>query len=195
MAHLFTGKNLTGSTIGIAYLNVLCGNNAYGLSQSKYTGNFTNRTGLTAHELGHNWNANHCDGQASCRIMCSGLGGCGPVTTFGFSATQSITEKANNVSCLDLAPPPNPPVLNSLSSNTFEVLSNSFIVVNGNTLEDITGVTIGDQTLDPLLDYDVLSDSQVRLYPPHSARPPSRSTTCSAPATRWTSITWRPTPR
>jgi len=60
-AHLFTGKNLDGSTIGLAYVGVVCSNNfAYGLSEANFSTNFASITDLVAHELGHNWNAGHC---------------------------------------------------------------------------------------------------------------------------------------
>lgn len=61
IAHLFTGRNLNGSTIGIAFQpGMECpldptGGIAYGLSQH-IDGN---RAGLTAHEIGHNLNASH----------------------------------------------------------------------------------------------------------------------------------------
>jgi hypothetical protein len=59
VAHLFTGKN-TGSTIGIAWLGVVCyTNSAYSLVQSDCCGSFGCTTDLSAHELGHNWNAEH----------------------------------------------------------------------------------------------------------------------------------------
>jgi len=61
MAHLFTGKQIDGSVIGIAWLGVVCNSSyGYGLSQSDFNGNFASATDLTAHELGHNWAANHC---------------------------------------------------------------------------------------------------------------------------------------
>ena len=61
VAHLFTGKTLAGNTIGIAYLGVVCNIPwAYGLSRSDFSTNFACVTDLTAHELGHNWNAPHC---------------------------------------------------------------------------------------------------------------------------------------
>ncbi|MHC4908742.1 MAG: M12 family metallo-peptidase [Planctomycetota bacterium] len=61
VAHLFTGRELNGGTIGIAFLGVICiTSNAYGLAQSDYTGNFNASTNLSAHELGHNWAADHC---------------------------------------------------------------------------------------------------------------------------------------
>jgi hypothetical protein len=65
IAHLFTGKDLDGSTIGIASFGSACRTPAfaYGLSQRFpfEAGNpITARTGiLTAHEIGHNFAASH----------------------------------------------------------------------------------------------------------------------------------------
>ena len=99
ITHLMTGKNIDGSVIGIASLSVVC-KSGYGLSQSKFTGNFTSRVGLTAHELGHNWGSGHCSG-SGCFIMCPSLGGCGPVTLFGNFAITSINAYKATVNCLE----------------------------------------------------------------------------------------------
>ncbi|MFM9996425.1 MAG: M12 family metallo-peptidase [Phycisphaerales bacterium] len=113
LAHLFTGRNLDGSTIGIAYLNGVCNTNAFGLSQSRWTANTAFRVGLTAHETGHNFSAPHCDSVCSpCEIMCSGLGGCsGIVTSFSTCDIASITSYAATRPCLTPPPPPPPPAL------------------------------------------------------------------------------------
>ncbi len=109
VAHLMTGKNLNGGVIGVAYLGVICNiGSAYGLSESRYTSNYNNRVALTAHEVGHNWNAPHCCGScsgcSSCRIMCPCLGGCsGIVTSFGTSEINSIVSFRNTRNCLDEA--------------------------------------------------------------------------------------------
>ena len=67
VVHLMTGRNLNGSVIGIAFLAGVCvEDDHFGLSQSKYTSNFAKRIALTSHELGHNWNASHCNGQSDC---------------------------------------------------------------------------------------------------------------------------------
>ena len=58
IAHLFTGRNLDGGVIGIAWLNSVCTDSAYGLSQS--VSNYSCATDLTAHEMGHLWGAFHC---------------------------------------------------------------------------------------------------------------------------------------
>ncbi|MFO0856466.1 MAG: M12 family metallo-peptidase [Phycisphaerales bacterium] len=59
--HLFTSRP-TGGTIGLAYVGVICDTNgfAYGVSQVSWSGTFGCQTDLVAHEIGHNWSANHC---------------------------------------------------------------------------------------------------------------------------------------
>ncbi|NNF41784.1 MAG: hypothetical protein HKO59_17940 [Phycisphaerales bacterium] len=60
-AHLFTGKDLDGNTIGIAYdTGRICTTGAYCLAQSDHAGGFACSTDITAHELGHLWGAGHC---------------------------------------------------------------------------------------------------------------------------------------
>ncbi|MHC4908173.1 MAG: M12 family metallo-peptidase [Planctomycetota bacterium] len=61
VAQLFTGRELSGGTIGIAWLNAVCSSYGYGLVQSDFNNNYSCATDLSAHELGHNWGANHCD--------------------------------------------------------------------------------------------------------------------------------------
>jgi len=107
VAHLWTGKNLQGGVIGIAFLNGVCSTfQGYGLSE-RFTSNSLLLNCLMAHELGHNWSANHCDGTQGCAIMCSGINGCGNgCTTFGTFATNSITNFASFANCLDDGVPP-----------------------------------------------------------------------------------------
>ena len=65
LAHLFTGKNIDGSTVGIASFPAACRipNSAYGLSQRfpfQAGSPLTSMTvALTAHEIGHNFGAVH----------------------------------------------------------------------------------------------------------------------------------------
>ncbi len=127
IAHLFTGKELIGSTIGIAFVGVVCnvvanspdcgssGNVAYGLSQSRFSQVFTTRVALTAHELGHNWGANHCSG-SGCNIMCPVID-CPPnppcscnMQAFAAGSAGIIRNYRNTRTCLlDKAPPLNLP--------------------------------------------------------------------------------------
>ncbi len=66
VAQLFTGKNMNGSTIGIAWLQGIC-SRVYGYSVVESNcdfgcSTFACKTDLSAHELGHNWAADHCGG-------------------------------------------------------------------------------------------------------------------------------------
>lgn len=95
VAHLFTGKNLDGGTIGIAWLNAVCTSFAYGVVESDFNNNFGCATDLSAHELGHNWGGNHC----SCTnftmnpfITCA--------NSFNNFSINEITNYANSVNCL-----------------------------------------------------------------------------------------------
>jgi hypothetical protein len=104
-AHLFTGQP-TGGTIGLAYVNAMCGSFAYGVSQARFSTNFNGRVGVVAHELGHNMSANHCDGDSDCFIMCSGIGGCSnSVTRFGTRETNAIRGRSQTLSCLTSSAP------------------------------------------------------------------------------------------
>ena len=59
LVHLFTGRDLNGPTIGIAFVGAVCDNDTrYGLSQ--HVTPLSQMTDLVAHELGHNWNQQHC---------------------------------------------------------------------------------------------------------------------------------------
>jgi hypothetical protein len=106
--HLMTGRNLDGGVIGIAYLDSICHSPSglgYGLSQSRYSLNLDARASLTAHELGHNWNACHCDEAGCisnpCLIMCSGAAGCpSNSTAFGPGAISQIVSTKNSSGCL-----------------------------------------------------------------------------------------------
>ena len=74
MTHLMVGE--TSGYIGYATIAVVCDrSSAYGLSRST-SSVFANRVGLTAHELGHNWGASHCNSLEDCWIMCSTINGC-----------------------------------------------------------------------------------------------------------------------
>ncbi len=121
-AHLMTGKTIQGNTIGLAWVGVICNvvrggggncpqnaNVAYGFSQSRFSNNFAQRVALTAHEVGHNWSACHCNQSActgggvdpDCNIMCSNIGGCtGNVTSFGSRSRTAIVAHRKGRDCL-----------------------------------------------------------------------------------------------
>ncbi|MBW8040497.1 MAG: hypothetical protein FVQ85_10895 [Planctomycetes bacterium] len=161
IAHLMTGKNLDGNIIGVAWLSVICGSSyGYGLSESRYTSNFSNRVALTAHEVGHNWSAGHCNGDSDCSIMCSGLGGCsGNVSGFGSRAISKIISHRDSRTCLTSGPgygspvPPKANLDNAVIGNNevlvIDVLANDYdgncdiLVINGfQTVSNIGGTVV-----------------------------------------------------
>lgn len=99
VAHLFTGEGTFSGTIGLAYVGAICETFGYGVSLA-YSANLATNTGLVAHEIGHNWNAGHCDAAPPCNIMCSGIGGCGPITSFSAGEIATIVAFKNTRTCL-----------------------------------------------------------------------------------------------
>ena len=95
-ATLFTGRNLDGSVIGIAYLGVICTSSGYNVCQN--LSSFSCATDLSAHECGHNWNADHCS--------CSGFTMNPSLTCANnFNKTETtpdIFNHRNSRNCLDL---------------------------------------------------------------------------------------------
>lgn len=68
---LWTNRNFSGSTVGIAYLGGLCNTLKYHCLQD-YTSNSTSLRNMTAHEIGHNFTAAHdnCPSGGPEYIMC-----------------------------------------------------------------------------------------------------------------------------
>ena len=98
LVHLFTGRELAGTTVGIAFVGVTCNNQAnFGLSQIMSGGFLAFQTDLVAHELGHNWNAVHCD--CPNNTMNPNLTG---ANTFSGPTRNDIIAFRNSVDCLDL---------------------------------------------------------------------------------------------
>ncbi len=106
IAHLMTGKNINGGVIGIAFLSVICSQTqGYGLSQTTFTGSMNFRAALTAHELGHNWSARHCNGINPCNIMCASINGCngiGNPIRFAPVSISRIAQFRNLRGCLNI---------------------------------------------------------------------------------------------
>jgi uncharacterized repeat protein (TIGR01451 family) len=108
LAHLFTGRDLEGNTVGIAYIGVLC-SKSYGVGLSQTNGIGTAGALTIAHELGHNFGAPHDgDTASSCSttpqtfIMSPVLNGS---TDFSSCSLQQMATNISNAACLsDLTP-------------------------------------------------------------------------------------------
>ena len=136
LAHLFTGKNLDGGVIGIAQVGVVCSlSNAYGLVQSDFTASFACKSDLSAHEIGHNWNASHCTCPSSTMnpsITCA--------NTFlgsGSSSVSQIDGFRDGRACLSAG---GIPPANDLCENATVVTTSTTIFAN-NTGANADGAT------------------------------------------------------
>ena len=102
--HLWTGKNL-GGPAGVAWQGVVCfsANFSYGLSDLENLTPF--RVGIPAHEIGHNFNATHCDAQTGCdnSIMVATQTQANTQTFCPFSVNEMTTFVTANSGCLSLA--------------------------------------------------------------------------------------------
>ena len=132
LVHLWTGRNLDGSTAGVAYRGVVCKYRAtsYGLSQ-RDTGNIF-RVGTPTHEIGHNFGASHpdtatppatgCDNS----IMSSSVGSSTQLSFCTFSRDEISTHLSTYSACL-VAPASSLPdlVVTSLTAPTSAIVGGS----------------------------------------------------------------------
>ncbi|MFK7732250.1 MAG: M12 family metallo-peptidase [Pseudomonadales bacterium] len=70
LLHLVTGRDFDGGTAGIAFTDVLCNGNGFASGTSQLLGSGSNSAAITAliaaHEIGHNFGANHDGVDNSC---------------------------------------------------------------------------------------------------------------------------------
>ena len=109
LAHMWTGRDLGGPS-GIAWTGVICRSptNSYGVSDRETISPF--RVGIPAHEIGHNFNASHSDGQGGCdnTIMNAIQNQSNTLTFCAFSINEITTFINTNSGCLGTAPAGNP---------------------------------------------------------------------------------------
>ncbi len=100
---LFTGRDLAGTPIGIAYQDSICRYTSYAVIQARFTTDFDQRTALAAHEIGHTFNAAHCDfADPWCRIMCPNITECSAgYHSFGPFNADRIKETTGEENCFD----------------------------------------------------------------------------------------------
>jgi len=102
IAHLLSGRDFDGTTIGLAEQGSICSGVANGVNE--WQAAFDRTVGLVAHEIGHNFNAMHCDAESECRIMCTTLGFCdgfGDPIRFAPAPIASMGAQIASESCFD----------------------------------------------------------------------------------------------
>jgi hypothetical protein len=151
LTHLFTGRDLDGSTVGIAYIGALC-NATHGTGLSEGNGSATLDTMIAAHEIGHNFGAPH-DGEpgSACEseppdayIMATQVNFGGQFSACSIAQMQDDIADASCITALpstDISVAFNEPSLNVLLSNiaraTLDVVNNGTEIAQ-NVVVDIT---------------------------------------------------------
>jgi hypothetical protein len=128
LAHLITGRDLSGNLIGLSWTGALC-DQPYGVGLSQDLSNSKMRLVLLAHELGHSLGSSH-DGSGLCSATSAGYL-MWPVvyssaSSFSACSVKSMERRLGWVSCVSpLSPDPLPapetvtPVNESVSTSEF----------------------------------------------------------------------------
>lgn len=107
VAHMWTGKDIVNAAndpglIGIAWGGVVCRapDHAYGVSQRLTS--IAHKYVLTAHEIGHNFDAGHSDGQIGCddTVMRSYIGATLKFCSFSRGEVKAYNANPTNSACL-----------------------------------------------------------------------------------------------
>ena len=107
LTHLFTGRDLDGTTVGVAYTGALC-SRRYGAGLTQGTHSASLDSMIAAHEIGHNFGAPHdgtsgsnCEGTAQDFLMAPRLNGS---DTFSACSIQQMQDDVNRASCVTPLP-------------------------------------------------------------------------------------------
>jgi len=103
LTHLFTGRDLDGATVGVAFTGGLC-SPRYGAGLTQVSGSSGIDSLITAHEMGHNFGASH-DGEGQCASTPVGQYIMSPsvnqgATTFSQCSLDAILPRLQDASCL-----------------------------------------------------------------------------------------------
>lgn len=104
LGQFWTDRDFNGGTVGIAWLNAVCGSNRYH-ALSDFTSNASFLRVMTSHEIGHNFSATH-DAPGAPYIMAPAVSS---ATAWSANSISQIESFYAGISCLSVCPPPLPP--------------------------------------------------------------------------------------
>ena len=115
LGQFWTDRDFTGTSIGLAWIGVVCGNNRYHVLQD-YSGSIEYQLRvLVSHEIGHNFDCSH-DAQGSSFIMAPSVNN---TTTWSSASISSVNAHLGGAGCLTACPAsPCAPITNMTVSNT-----------------------------------------------------------------------------
>ena len=123
LSHLFTGRNLDTSTVGIAYTSALC-SRRFGAGLTQATHNVMTDSLIAAHELGHNFGAPHdgtsgsaCESETGDFIMAPRINGEDQFSSCSISQMQDDVNRASCLSLIHISEPTRPPLLSRMPSS------------------------------------------------------------------------------
>lgn len=124
ITHLYTGRDLDGDTVGIAYTGTLCGSFAASLTESRDRSVFIDSL-ITAHEIGHNFGAPHDgDTQNACGstsatsfLMAPRVNGNSQFSQCSLDQMQPVIQAASCIAALAPADVSLPAALSSITAH------------------------------------------------------------------------------
>jgi len=137
LTHLYTGRDLDGTTVGIAYMEALC-RSRFGAGLSQGSTNATFDSLVTAHEIGHNFGAPHdavtgspCEAEPATFIMATNLNGNNQFSACSIlemqddiSAASCITPLPSTDASIAFNDQPPTILLGNAATITFDVANN-----------------------------------------------------------------------
>ncbi len=144
LTHLFTGRDLDGSTVGIAYTSAIC-SRRYGAGLTQGTHSVSLDSLIAAHEIGHNFGAPHdgtsnsaCEGTSQDYLMAPRLNSS---DTFSACSIVQMQDDVNRASCVTALPTLDVEVVaNQPGGSLLGDSDTATFVVNSVGTEDATGV-------------------------------------------------------